>query len=284
MDNSVSGLITLVTDFGLFDPYAGIMKGVILSVNPDARIVDITHQIRPYDIAGAANVLGASFSYFPPATIHVAVVDPGVGASRRIMAVRTCGHIFLVPDNGVLSRIVDRDENISGVWVENRDWFLHPVSSTFHGRDIFAPIAAHLSMGRDLSDLGPKLNPESIFLLPPDLPERTESRGLAGRVTGVDSFGNLVTNISSDVFLTTFGNGAEKNVVIRIAGHMIKGIAKTYGGKAKKAPLALFGSTGFLEISVNLGNAADYFKAGAGTDVIVDVKRSNSLVGRISGA
>ncbi|NOY70633.1 MAG: SAM-dependent chlorinase/fluorinase [Deltaproteobacteria bacterium] len=270
MDNRVSGLITLVTDFGLSEPYAGIMKGVILSLNPSARIVDITHQIGPFDIFGAANVIGSSFSYFPSGTIHMVVVDPTVGCSRRVVAVRACGHVFLAPDNGVLSRIVENEKNMSGVWVKNRDWFLHPVSNTFHGRDIFAPVAAYLSMGRDLADLGPRLNPKSIFLLPPDLPERTKSNGLAGRVVGVDSFGNLVTNISADVFLATFGNVPEKNVVIHLAGHIIKGISKTYGMKAENVPLALFGSAGFLEISVNLGNAADYFKAGVGSDVVVD--------------
>ena len=151
-------LITLLTDFGLDDEYVGVMKGVIAGIHKDARIVDITHQIGPQDVVHGAFILAASFSFFPRGSIHVAVVDPGVGSTRRILAVETGGHRFLAPDNGLMERVLIGQANATIVSVENERYFLKPVSATFHGRDIFAPVSAHLAKGLPLHQLGPRID------------------------------------------------------------------------------------------------------------------------------
>jgi len=269
-NKGINGIITLVTDFGLSDPYAGIMKGVILSINPRARIVDITHQVPSYDIFAASRIIESSYSFFPLGTIHVLIIDPGVGGRRKIACVSACGHIFVAPDNGVLSRVIENAGEVSGVWVENPSWFLHPVSKTFHGRDIFAPVAARLSMGLDMADLGPVLDPGAMVFLPEDLPEIKASGTISGRVVRVDAFGNLVTNISRQAFRKAFGKDSEKTVVVRIPGHEIYGISDTYDAAPPGALLALFGSGGFLELAVNRGNASDLYHVGIDAPVILD--------------
>ena len=243
------GIITLLTDFGLQDPYAGIMKGVILDVNPGASIVDLTHQIKRGDIAQGARVLQQSCSFFPPGTIHVAVVDPGVGTSRRPMVVKSGNRFFVGPDNGLFWPIIKADPQALVIHLTNEKFFRLPVSCTFHGRDIFAPVAAHLSSGSDPLEMGkPMGNPISI---PDDRPVR-EGDTLLGRVTGIDHFGNVITNIHSEDLVPFPGKG---QMVIRVLKEKIERVSKTYADGAKGELIALFGSTGYLEIAVNSGRA-----------------------------
>ncbi len=260
-------VITLTTDFGLLDPYVGIMKGVILSIDPDARIVDISHEIGPQDIGAGAYTIFSAARYFPPGTIHVVVVDPGVGTGRRIVAVRYRKQIFIAPDNGVLTHLMD-DNGIEGaVSVENPDCFLHPVSRTFHGRDIFAPAAAHLAAGRNMEDLGPAISPDTLIRIDVARPALTEDGFLSGAVIMVDRFGNLITNISRRDVHTAFGD--EEGLSVGIGPHRIDALSAFYGEVPQGDVLALFGSSDLLEISVCAGNANRYFGLGRQTPVRV---------------
>jgi len=187
----VSRPIALLTDFGHGDPYLGIMRGVILSINPQAQVVDLCHEVLPQNVFQAAFLLRAAYPYFPTGTIFVAVVDPGVGSARRILCLDTQCHLFLAPDNGLLSLIA-----APGRWrhVTSRRYFLNPVSHTFHGRDIFAPVAAHLSLGLDPGELGPVV--ADPVQLPAHIPQRFGDE-LRARVVHIDHFGNLITNVTA---------------------------------------------------------------------------------------
>ena len=244
-----SGIITLLTDFGLEDPYVGIMKGIILGLNPEAVIVDLTHQIKRGDVAQAAHVLQQSCSFFPKGAIHVAVVDPGVGTSRRPMTVKSGGQFFVGPDNGLFWPIIMADPEALIIHLTNETFFLAKISHTFHGRDIFAPVAAHLSMGTDPLKMGNLMgNPVSI----PDNRPTWEGDTLLGRITGVDHFGNVITNIHREDLVAFLGNS---QMVIRVKEERIKGILKTYADGANGELFALLGSTDHLEIAVNSGRA-----------------------------
>ena len=263
-----SGIITLTTDFGLVDPYVAIMKGVILSLNPQARIVDITHQLAPGDIRGAAIVLKQSFAYFPQGTVHVVVLDPGVGTTRRPVAFLTERYIFVGPDNGVLGPIITEGQGTL-IHLNNPSFFRHPVSSTFHGRDIFAPVAAKLSAGADVFAMGEVVGDPVILSLP--RPAR-KGQVLKGEVIKVDRFGNLITNIEESTLRDFLGHD---NCTIAVGPIKIENISRTYGDVAVHSDLALIGSSGFLEISVNQGRASDRFENQSniiGTPVIVKKK------------
>ena len=202
-------LLVFTTDFGLADPYAGVMKGVVLSINPAARFIDLTHQISPQDILHGSFILGVSYRYFPADAIHVAVVDPGVGTGRRAVLLRTPHGSFVAPDNGLLSYVLARyanstpggpgairvPEGLSAYHLTNADYWLRPVSATFHGRDVFAPVAAHLSLGVPPQDLGEPV--DELSWLPVPEP-RTTSEGVEGEVLFRDVFGNLTANIRGD--------------------------------------------------------------------------------------
>ncbi len=258
-------VISLLTDFGLSDPYAGIIKGVIASVCPEARIIDITHQVPPGDVYGAAYALAAACPYFPADTVHVAVVDPGVGSGRRIVSVKTRAGIFLAPDNGLLSLVADEHHISAAYSVENTDIFIHPVSTTFHGRDIFAPAAAHLACGMDMAELGEPISEKSLVRL--DLggkPGLEENGRLCGSVIAVDRFGNLITNIERADIDKAFGSAAAagRDLCISAGDKIIRGISGSYSSVPEGAFLALIGSTGRLEISVNAGNAGSQLNLG----------------------
>jgi len=245
-----SKIITLTTDFGEGSFYVGSMKGVILSINPRATVVDVTHSIAPGDILCASYTIFVAYRYFPRGAIHVIVVDPGVGGKRRILGASIDGHIFLAPDNGVLSFILQKKEPQSIVELKRKDYFLKDVSSTFHGRDIFAPAAAHLSKGLALSKLGPRAS--RITRAEMEAAKITGSH-IAGSIIYVDSFGNCVSNISRK----TFGSRIDKDrTQVRIKGKRIKGISGFYSESEKGRLIALFGSAGFLEVAVVGGNAA----------------------------
>ncbi|NOZ22978.1 MAG: SAM-dependent chlorinase/fluorinase [Planctomycetes bacterium] len=262
MDRKSARIITLLTDFGLRDPYVGQMKGVILGIAPDVGVVDLTHDIAPQDVFDGAYVLKSSYRYFPRGTVHVAVVDPGVGTERKAIALRAEGHYFVVPDNGIVSLITADTPPAEVVELTNREYFLPDVSWTFHGRDIFAPVAAHIANGMALRDFGESL--QRIEKL--DLPRpRHDRECVRGEVIHIDRFGNLITNIrDSDLVMIR-----KSQCKIRIADKIIKGVKSSYGAVGKREILALFGGSGLLEVSVNLGNAAAALKAGKGTHVEV---------------
>lgn len=262
-------VITLLTDFGLEDAYVGIVKGVILSVNPSVTIVDISHQINPRDLVRAAYLIESSYSYFAPGTVHVAVVDPGVGSDRSIVGVEVKGHRFLAPDNGVLTAVLAKGPADRVVRVENRSLFLKSVSTTFHGRDIFAPVAAHWSMGLDLGALGPTVDSRALVRLSLPQPVAAGDMEMIGRVITSDRFGNLITNIREQdliLFMETFDTSG---LTVQIGGRTIHGLSVCYASVAFGKPLALIGSTGRLEISVNGGSALHYFGAEPGQEVSI---------------
>ena len=244
--------ITITTDFGLKDPYVAIMKGVIISINPNAHIWDITHEIKPGDIAEAAYILREAHSFFPKGTIHVAVVDPGVGGKRRAIAIKTEDFFFVGPDNGIFWPILEQSKNPLIIHLTNKRYFLQEISTTFHGRDIFAPVAAHISRGVDLKDMGYPIHDPVVLSI--EKPIFLEDR-IIGQVIRADHFGNLITNISEQDIMGKFGS--KDGVEVEVAGIKIYGISKTYSDVPPGQPLAIIGSSGSLEISANMASAAD---------------------------
>lgn len=264
-------VITLLTDFGDQDAYVAIMKGVILTINPRATIVDITHGIGPQDVRRVAYLMPATFRYFPRETVHIVVVDPGVGSSRAIIALRMQGHTFLAPDNGVLSLLL-ADNQVEAVYrVENPEYFLDPVSNTFHGRDIFAPVGAHLALGLPFNRLGPPLDHSALERL--DLPQtRISADGaLLGAVIDVDRYGNLITNLDWNTIKWHYPEVGGERLRFKIGKHSITGLCRTYDDVGPKKPLVLVGSRGWLEISVNRGSAEELLAAKVDTPVTVKV-------------
>ncbi len=258
-------IITLLTDFGMADAFAGIMKGVILGINPDARLVDLTHAIPPQAITPAALVLRNAVGWFPPGTIHVAVVDPGVGSERRPIVIETDSAWLVGPDNGVLAPAAAVLQRRTVRRIQNEQLFRHPLSQTFHGRDIFAPVAAHLSRGVAADTIGPVL--ESIVELELPVPRSTAS-GITGAVLYVDHFGNLVTNIDAPALARFPG----QTVSVSINNARVAGPVASYAAVPEGAPLAIVGSWGMVEIVVRNGSAARTFAAGPGTPVTVVVE------------
>jgi S-adenosyl-L-methionine hydrolase (adenosine-forming) len=244
-------IITLSTDFGGDDPYVGIMKGVILGINPRAVLVDITHGLSHRRLAEAAFKLAAAADFFPKGTIHLVVLDPGVGSTRRPVAVKTKIHTWVGPDNGLFTQILQAHPGAQVFHLTNSRYFLKPVSATFHGRDIFAPAAAHLTRGLSLSALGKAIS-DPVLL---DLPEPFfQKQKLRGQVLYADHFGNLITNLSREVIGHYFQG---KEIVIRTGRRVMRGVRENYVQEKPGGLLALFGSTGFLEIACNLGSAAE---------------------------
>lgn len=256
-------IITLTTDFGAGSLYVAAVKGVILSVNPLAEIVDICHTIRPQDIAGAAIVVDEASRWFPEESLHVAVVDPGVGTPRRILYLESGKRHFVAPDNGLLSLVARRDPPRRVISVENPEFWLPELSSTFHGRDIMAPVAARISMGMPATRLGPTV--DAIESLPSPDPV-IESESITGWVIWVDHFGNLVTNIDRAAW-TAIPRGRPWK--LRCAGRDFQELVRTYGDRASGEVVALFGSTDRLELSVVNGSAAENLQVGV--DAVVTV-------------
>ena len=255
-------IITLTTDFGLTDPFVGIMKGVILSVAPGARIVDITHNIPSYDISEAAFLLEHTQRYFPPQTVHVVVVDPGVGSSRRPVAGAGNGQFFVAPDNGVLSWVLASAEARSAVvhHITNTGLFNPIVSNTFHGRDIFAPVAAHLALGLSLERVGPQILDYERHVLP--RLRHTKNGVFVATVLRVDKFGNLITNIERRNLDGAFS--------IRLPGAEVQRIVSNYSEAEPGEAFAIEGSTGYIELSLNQGSAAERFQLGRGAEIEVE--------------
>ena len=199
-------IITLLTDFGEEDEFVGVMKGVILGVNPSATIIDISHRVDPQDIVEAAYRIPSYYKFFPRGSVHIIVVDPGVGSNRAIIALEMAGHVFLAPDNGVLSLLLDCGDIDSIVRVNNKDFFLTPVSQTFHGRDIFAPVGAHISLGIAVGKTGTPVDKGDLFDLDLQKPRLTDDGKLFGTIISIDRFGNLITNIELTHVNESFGS------------------------------------------------------------------------------
>jgi len=259
-------VVALLTDFGLKDVFVGLVKGVIAGINPEARVIDVTHALTPFEVVEAAFVLRATASYFPAGTVFCVVVDPGVGSSRRVLAARADERIFVAPDNGLLHPTLSRAAEAQVVSVENREYFLPRVSDTFHGRDIFAPVAAHLSLGLPLARLGRPAG----RIEPLDLPEAilTPDGGVEGQVLLRDRFGNLITNIPAEMLDRL---GPRERLCVEIAGCVICGLRRSYASAPPGDLLALVSSFDTLEIACNQHSAGDALGAERGDRVRVTV-------------
>ncbi len=260
-------IVTLLTDFGTRDGYVGAMKGVILARCPEAQLVDLAHEIEPGDVASASFALAVAAPHFPPGTVHVAVVDPGVGSARRGLALELGEQRYVGPDNGTFGEVLAQAgaARPSVRSLENAALWRAPVSPTFHGRDVFAPIAAHLAAGGRLEDVGPALAPDALVRLAASEP--TGSGGaLRGSVIHVDRFGNLVTNLRPGA-----GPG-RADACVEIAGRVLPVVA-TYADAPSGALVALVGSSGRLEIAVNGASAAERLGAGVGRVVLFRAPR-----------
>jgi len=250
-------MIVLTTDFGTDDVFVGVMKGVILSINPVAKIVDLTHAIAPFGVVEAAYKIEQASPYFPPGTIHVVVVDPGVGSERRAIAVRSGSSIFLAPDNGVLTCVLQHGME-EAVELRERRYWLSNVSPTFHGRDLFAPVAAHISRGVALADLGPPAR--DLVTIPLPEPQIMPDGSIIGTVLWVDRFGNLISNVPRA--MASAGNWR-----VAINEIVLGQVRRTYSDVPAGEPVAIIGSFGHLEIAVREGSAASRFSAGPGSPV-----------------
>jgi S-adenosylmethionine hydrolase len=257
-------IITLITDFGLKDGNVGVMKGVILGIAPRVQIVDLSHIIQPQDILEAGLVLRRSAPYFTAGTIHVVVVDPGVGTQRRPMAVRIGDQSFVGPDNGTVTMLVEygqaRNWQMEFYHLDRQETWLDPVSHVFHGRDIFAPVAAHLANGVPLVELGTPISDPVLLSLPKPMPTST---GWVGEVIHIDHFGNISTNIGEQHL-------SSPDVRVRIGGVVLDGLVRTFGERKPGDLVALFGSTGSLIISEVNGNAANRLNIQVGAAVTVE--------------
>jgi S-adenosylmethionine hydrolase len=261
-------IITLTTDFGLSDPYVGIMKGVILRIAPEVQIVDVTHDIRSYDITAAAFLVSSSYRYFPAGTIHVVVVDPGVGSARRPLAASARNQYFIAPDNGVLSFVLHAETRApfpTVYEITNDILFEHPVSRTFHGRDIFAPTAAHLARGTPIESVGPRV----VDFIERSFPEARSvgpSR-LIGTVLRLDKFGNIITNLRRQDLHDHF--------FIRIGGFEVKRLCNSFSEVHPGELFAIEGSTGYIEIALNQGSAAERLNISVGGEIEAETGSSN---------
>ncbi|MFQ6129312.1 MAG: S-adenosyl-l-methionine hydroxide adenosyltransferase family protein [Candidatus Hadarchaeaceae archaeon] len=261
-----SSVIALLTDLGAKDYFVGAMKGTILSVNPDAKIVDITHEVQKYDVQGAAYVLAQAAKAFPAGTIFVAVVDPGVGTERKCVLLKTeNGLFFIAPDNGVLTLVAEQLGIAELYEITNRELMMPKVSPTFHGRDIMAPIAAHLSLGIRPGEVGHELKEIKMLKLP--RPTVTETK-LLGHIVSADDFGNLATNIDAST-ISKFARVGEA-LVVAVAGKALTAkFARTFGEVGPGEYLCYVGSSGVLELAKNMGNLANELKVKIGSELII---------------
>jgi hypothetical protein len=259
----MSPVITLTTDFGSGSSYAAEMKAVILSIRPAARIVDIAHNVAPQNVRQAAILLAEATTWFPAGTIHVAVIDPGVGTERRIVYAAIGDQQYLAPDNGVLSRLSLKIRPSRIIALESAEHWLPSVSNTFHGRDIMAPVAAQLSLGMEPDRLGPACT--DLFEL--DWPQpRIEANAIRGEISWIDDFGNLITNVPSAALAAI---SDRSRAATTIGNQTFQGIARTYGERPPGTLIALIGSSGYLEIAIVNGSAAAAHNAAVGTSVAV---------------
>jgi len=259
-------IVTLTTDYGTNDHLVAVMKGVILSINPEVNIVDITHSVLAHDLLDGALTIGNAYKYFPPKTVHVVVVDPGVGTARRPILVASDTQYLVAPDNGVLSSVYDQTEALY-VWnIISEHYFRQPLSKTFHGRDIFAPVAAWLTKSWQTSAFGEQITDFVRFAMP-----RPKANGnvVKGVVLKVDQFGNLITNLRPEDVPAFTTDGAK--FTIRAGSAAVTKLVPTFAGGSNGEAIGLIGSSGYLEISVNRASAAKALGIGRGAEVTVEV-------------
>ena len=279
----MDAIVTLTTDFGAADAYVATMKGVMLGINPRAQLIDICHAIQPGNILQASYILSTAYSYFPAHTIHLVVVDPGVGSQRKAIILRTPLAYFVAPDNGILTHVVQHAlpvpasgkekllhvelrKELEAVVITNPEFWNTPVSPTFHGRDILAPVAAHLSLGVPLKEFGDAVN--AVTVLPPPVPLSTQDGSLSGHILHIDSFGNLITDITAEDLPEP-----RKGAYIRIGNRDVSGLSRTYADG--EGLLALIGSSGHLEIALKEGNACALLNVKIGDEVIITTGGGN---------
>ena len=252
-------IVTLLTDFGAADYFAGAMKGAVLSADPRAQVVDVTHEVPAFDVEAGAFTLLAAFDAFPGGTVHVAVVDPGVGSPRRPLAVEALGHFFVGPDNGLFTHVCARAGSYRVFHLTNTEFFRRHVSTTFHGRDVFAPVAGALSLGVRPEALGPEVKDE--VRLPHASPRRLPGGGLEAGIIHVDRFGNCVTNLRPE--------DLPERATLTVNGREIRTFRRFYAEGDDPTPFAIWGSAGLLELAVNRGSAADALGARRGQTITV---------------
>lgn len=258
-------IITLTTDFGARDHFAAVMKGVVLGIAPKATIVDITHEIEPFAVAEAGFTIAEAWRWFPLKTIHVCVVDPGVGSARRPILVEAGGHFFIGPDNGLLSPIYSREPKARVRHLNAVKYFSQKISQTFHGRDVFAPAAAHLAIGVRPAALGPVIADALRPAL--DKPARVSTRTWNGAVIKVDRFGNLITNFHA----ADFPDLLLRPISLLAGIHAVEVLVRSYAEAPPDEPVAVIGSSGYLEIVINQASAAKILRCGVGTPIELNV-------------
>jgi S-adenosylmethionine hydrolase len=257
--------LTLTTDFGLSDHFVGTMKGVILGICPQARIVDISHGVTPFEIGEGAYLIAQAYRYFPKKTVHVVVVDPGVGTARRPILMEAAGQFFVAPDNGVLSMVLAREDAAKFRLISNAKYFLKTVSTTFHGRDVFAPVAAHLAAGVPAARMGKRIED---YLKPGfDKPHRAGKRTWMGRILKIDRFGNVITNFHAD----DFGDLALRNFSMTLGPVEVTKPARNYAECGPGELFVILGSSGYYEVSMSQGSAARVVgcESGAAVELMV---------------
>ena len=258
----IPGIITLTTDFGLQDHYVGVMKGVIAGINPDVRLIDISHDVRSYEVAHGAFVIAQDYRYFPAGTVHLVVVDPGVGSERRAIVAAAAGQFFVAPDNGVLSQVFEREEHTVRVIDVDR-FALKPTSRTFHGRDVFAPVAGRLSIRTPFEEFGEATG--DYICLESTTPKLIAPGHWSGRVLNIDRFGNIVTSFPAEL--------PERSPVgfrIELGEIEVTTVAESYAAAPEGTPFIIAGSSGYLEVSINQGSAAE--QAGVGLGSVLDLR------------
>jgi S-adenosyl-L-methionine hydrolase (adenosine-forming) len=262
-------IITLTTDFGLNDHFVGTIKGVILAISPEIEIVDISHSVQAFDVLDGALTIAQAYSYFPSGTVHMVVVDPGVGTARRPILVTSDRHHFVAPDNGVLSMVYAKEERLHIRHVTAEHYSLQPISNTFHARDIFAPVAAWLAKGVDPEKFGDEIS-DFVRFNPPK-PKSVNGNTLRGVILKVDRFGNLVTNITPQDAPMLFG-AAPVAFKLAVGKHEITSILPNYSEGSPGEVFGILGSMGYLEIAANRGSAAKIIGSGKGSEVTISLE------------
>jgi S-adenosylmethionine hydrolase len=257
-------VVSLITDFGSNDYYVGVIKAVILGINPEAQIVDVCHHVTSYDVFDAAFTLAQTYRYFPTDTIHMVVVDPGVGTARRPILARTMDHKFVAPDNGVLSLVYEREESIEVRHITSEHYFLSPVSQTFHARDVFAPTVGWLSKGVEVDKFGEPISDYTKFT--PPKPKRIDEQLVKGVALRIDKFGNIITNISPEDVPQLFTEPPPSFKIV-INQQEITKLNLAYSMGKPSELFAIVGSSGFVEICTNRGSAAKTLNATRGMEV-----------------
>jgi S-adenosylmethionine hydrolase len=270
-----SGIITITTDYGLRDPYVGILKGVIHSIAPSAYIIDLVHNIDPFDIAGGAYIIASSYKEFPEGTVHMVVVDPGVGSSRRPIAIVTKRYYFVGPDNGVLTPAAESDGVEAAINLDRPEYYRKPVSHTFHGRDIFAPIAAYLAVGRDPIELGTPIDPGDLVRPPIEFTCSREKGRVRTRIIHIDRFGNVVAGCSHEDFEKDAGIQIGSSVIIRArSGESYRATYRESFSLVKPGEIVVYrGSLGYIEIGIYMGSLQRSAGLRRGDELSIEVVR-----------